>query len=120
MTKAPEITIIIFLSALSFFLGVKYSEDVREHASWIFESNSDEIELPDLSSTENPEMEIPVDENGKTVDQAVPPAEDQNIVPLIEEGGGDASDQETASQSAVKTSTDKAKAVQPVLKKITK
>ena len=86
MTKTLEVILILFLSIFSFFLGVKYSKTVREHAGWLFENNGDEVELPDLSDTQNPEMDIPVDENGKPIEQATtPPAEDQNIVPSIDE-----------------------------------
>jgi hypothetical protein len=86
MTKTLEIILILFLSAFCFFFGVKYSKSVKEHAGWLFESKGDEVELPDLSDTQNPEMDMSVDENGKTIQQATPPAEDQNIVPSIEEG----------------------------------
>ncbi len=86
MTKTLEIILILFLSAFCFFFGVKYSKTVREHAGWLFETSGDEVELPDLSNTQNPEMDIPVDENGKVIEQATPPAEDQNIVPMVEEG----------------------------------
>jgi hypothetical protein len=85
MTKTLEVILILFLSIFSFFLGVKYSKTVREHAGWLFETNGDEVELPDLSDTQNPEMDMPVDENGKPIEQATPPAEDQNIVPSIDE-----------------------------------
>ncbi len=86
MTKTLEITLIILLSVFSFFLGVKYSNSIKERSGWLFEVNGDEVALPDLSNTQNPEMDMPIDENGKTIEQANPPAEDQNIVPSIEEG----------------------------------
>jgi hypothetical protein len=91
MTKTLETILILFLAVFSFCLGVKYSSSVKEHAGWIFESSGDEVELPDLSDTQNPDAESPVDENGKVIDQATPPAEDQNIVPSIDEN--DLSDQ---------------------------
>ncbi|MCE3255849.1 MAG: hypothetical protein K0R25_1343 [Rickettsiaceae bacterium] len=116
MTRTLEIIIIIFLLALSFFLGVTYSKNVREHAGWIFEQTGDEVDLPDLSDTENPEMGVPVDENGKTIDQATPPAEDQNIVPSIEEGA--ATDQQNpasnpASDNKTPAANNNSKAEQP-------
>lgn len=91
MNKNLKIVLTIFAIVLSFFLGVKYSKAVKEHAGWMFEGSADEIELPDLSDTQNPEGQrldgsSAVDENGKTLDQATPPAEDSNIVPSIEEG----------------------------------
>lgn len=85
MTRILEIIVILFLSLFSFFLGVKYSRTIKEHASWMFENKGDEVELPDLSNTENLEMDAPVDENGKPIDQTIPPAEDQNIVPSIDD-----------------------------------
>lgn len=85
MSRTLEIVVILFLSLFSFFLGVKYSKTIKEHASWMFENKGDEVELPDLSNTENPEMDAPVDENGKPIDQTTPPAEDQNIVPSIDD-----------------------------------
>ena len=102
-----EIILIICLSLFSFFLGVKYSRAVREHASWMFENRGDEVELPDLSNTENPEMDLPVDANGKAIDQAnTPPAEDQNIVPSIDEA--DPADQNVSSQTQDNNSAPKA------------
>ena len=86
MTKTLEITLIILLSLFSFFLGVKYSNSIKEHAGWLFELNGDEVALPDLSNTQNPEMDMSIDENNKTIEQGNQPAEDQNIVPSIEEG----------------------------------
>ncbi len=100
MNKSLEIILILFLSALSFFLGVKYSKSVKEHAGWMFETSGDEVELPDLSDTQNPEMGAGVDENGKPVDQATPPAEDQNIVPMVEEGAEAPQDNTTAPATA--------------------
>lgn len=97
MTRILGIIIILFLSLFCFFLGVKYSKNVRDHASWLFEGKGDEIELPDLSDTENPEMDNPVDQNGKAIDQATPPAEDQNIVPSIDDN--DAAEQVPANDN---------------------
>lgn len=96
MTRTLEIILILLFALFSFCLGVKYSHAVREHAGWVFETNVDEVELPDLSDTQNPEMDTPVDENGKVIDQAVPPSEDQNIVPSIDEK--DSADQQSQSQ----------------------
>ncbi len=115
MTRTLEIILILFFSALCFFLGVKYSASVKERAGWIFESSGDEVELPDLSDTQNPEMDIQVDENGKAIEQATPPAEDQNIVPSIDDQGeaaNQSASEEPKSETAA-TSTDKAPATQP-------
>jgi hypothetical protein len=85
MTRTLEIIFILLLSICSFFLGVKYSKTIKDHASWMFEVKGDEIELPDLPNTQNIETNIPVDENGVPINQAQPLEEDQNIVPLINE-----------------------------------
>jgi hypothetical protein len=106
MTKTLETILILLLAVFSFCLGVKYSKSVREHAGWIFETNGDEVELPDLSDTQNPDMDIPVDENGKVIDQAVPPAEDQNIVPSIDES--EPADQSASSQNQDNSPANKA------------
>ena len=50
MIKTIELLAILVLLALSFLIGVKYSESVKSHADWLFESKEDEIELPDLSN----------------------------------------------------------------------
>ena len=102
MTKTLEAILILLLAVFSFCLGVKYSKSVREHAGWIFENNGDEVELPDSSDTQNPDMESPVDENGKVIDQATPPAEDQNIVPSIDEA--EPADQNAAPAAAAEKS----------------
>jgi len=86
MTKTLEMILILFLSVFCFFCGVKYSQTFKEHAGWLFENGGDEVELPDLSNTQNPETDMPVDDNGKAIDQVTPPAEDQNIVPMVEDG----------------------------------
>lgn len=52
MIKVIETIIIITLLIFAFFAGVKYSDNVKNHASWIFESGVDEIELPDLTKVE--------------------------------------------------------------------
>jgi len=98
MTKTLEAILILFLAVFSFCLGVKYSSSVKERAGWIFESSGDEVELPDLSDTQNPDAESQVDENGKAIDQTTPPAEDQNIVPSIDEN--DLNDQDDQNQAA--------------------
>lgn len=85
MSKNLKNILVLFLITIAFILGVKYSKSVKEHTGWMFEGASDEIELPDLSNTQNPEGFSAVDENGKTLDGATPPAEDSNIVPSLDE-----------------------------------
>lgn len=52
MTKAVKIVIVAVVALLSFVAGVKYAEQVKSHASWMFESKDDEVALPDLSNEE--------------------------------------------------------------------
>jgi hypothetical protein len=66
MIKIIEAIIIITLLIFAFFAGVKYSDSVENHASWLFESKSDEVELPDLSNS------------GKVLEEVVASAVDQD------------------------------------------
>ncbi len=50
MVKAIEAIIIITLLIFAFFAGVKYSDSIKNHASWLFENKEEEVELPDLSN----------------------------------------------------------------------
>ena len=52
MSKAVKIVVVVAIAALSFIAGVKSSEQVKSHASWMFESKDDEVALPDLSNEE--------------------------------------------------------------------
>lgn len=52
MSKAVKIAIVTVAAVLSFVAGVKYAEQVKSHASWMFESKDDEVALPDLSNEE--------------------------------------------------------------------
>ncbi|MFT5702656.1 MAG: hypothetical protein ACJAZX_000621 [Rickettsiales bacterium] len=62
MTKTFEFILILFLTIFSFALGVKYSPAVMEKVGWMFENN-DETPLPDLTNTQNPEMDMSYDIN---------------------------------------------------------
>ena len=50
MVKAIEVIVVITLLVFAFFIGVKYSDSVKNHASWLFEQKEEEVELPDLSN----------------------------------------------------------------------
>ena len=52
MSKAVKIVVVAVIALLSFVAGVKYSEQVKSHASWMFESKDEEVALPDLSNEE--------------------------------------------------------------------
>ncbi len=73
MSKAVKIAIVAVAAFLSFVAGVKYAEQVKGHASWMFESKDDEVALPDLSNEEidganSPEQDIL--SNGKAAPEA--------------------------------------------------
>ena len=48
MGKIIELIIILGLLAFSFLSGVKYSDEVKERANWLFEDREDVSDLPDL------------------------------------------------------------------------
>jgi hypothetical protein len=52
MIKAIEAIVILVLLLFSFLAGVKYSAQVKERASWLFETPEEEIELPDIEGAE--------------------------------------------------------------------
>ena len=68
MIKVIELIVVATLLIFSFFAGVKYSDSVKNHASWLFEPKEDEVELPDLSHENIQEMGTPMDENGENSD----------------------------------------------------
>lgn len=70
MIKTVELIVAIFLMIACFFAGVKYSDSVKSHASWLFESKEEEVELPDLSS--EVEIEISAPTKGAPAGQAEP------------------------------------------------
>ena len=61
MIKTVEVIVIIALIIFSFFLGVKYSESVKSHMSWLENQDEQEVELPDVSN-ENSEIGISTEE----------------------------------------------------------
>jgi hypothetical protein len=61
MIKTVEVIVIIALIIFSFFLGVKYSESIKSHMSWLENQDEQEVELPDLSN-ENSEIGISAEE----------------------------------------------------------
>lgn len=86
MIKAIEIIVVFTLLIFSFFAGVKYSESVKSHASWLFENKSDEVELPDLSSENGGEMDAPVNENGEVLNNNVQIAPQDGATLPVETG----------------------------------
>lgn len=76
MIKTVEVIVIIALIIFSFFLGVKYSESVKSHMSWLETQDEQEVELPDLSN-ESGEIGISaeevIDPNAPVLDNAEAP-----------------------------------------------
>ncbi len=55
MIKAIELIVVVTLMIFSFVVGVKYSESVKSHAGWLFETKEEEVDLPDLTNEANPD-----------------------------------------------------------------
>ena len=99
MSKAVKIVIVTVAALLSFVAGVKYAEQVKSHASWMFESKEDEVALPDLSNEE--------------IDNAT--SSEQDI--LTNKAGGEAAPAEgSAPMDSVATEAAKPEAAAPVKK----
>ena len=86
MIKTVEVIVIIALIIFSFFLGVKYSESVKSHMSWLETQDEQEVELPDLSN-ENSEVGISaeevVDPNAPALDNVDPNASTNQVAPAV-------------------------------------
>jgi len=71
MTKVAEAIVVITLLIFSFFIGVKYSDSVKGHAGWLFETKEEEVELPDLTNENGAAIGV-IDENGVQTEAANP------------------------------------------------
>lgn len=69
MIKLVELIIIVILLVFSFLGGVKYSDGVKSHVSWLFENKEEEIELPDLSNENAVEITAPTEGANSAVDE---------------------------------------------------
>ena len=58
MNKSLEIIFILVFATFTFFLGVGYSDNIKETFGWMFEGNESQVALPDLSDTQNPEINV--------------------------------------------------------------
>ena len=70
MIKLVELIIIVILLVFSFLGGVKYSDGVKSHVSWLFENKEEEIELPDLSNENAVEITAPTEGANSAVDDS--------------------------------------------------
>ena len=84
MIKTVEVIVIIALIIFSFFLGVKYSESVKSHMSWLETQDEQEVELPDLSN-ESGEIGISaeevIDPNAPALENVNPNASTNQVAP---------------------------------------
>lgn len=112
MVKAIEAIIILTLLAFSFFIGVKYSETVKSHASWLFETKEEEVALPDLSN-ESGEIGT-VDDSSAGMDSS---AQENAPMDSIEESGNSAAATPEAAKVAPSSQDAAAVAKAPAVKK---
>ncbi len=76
MIKTIELIVVAALLVFAFFAGVKYSDSVKNHASWLFEiKDEEEVELPDLSNENGADVSVTIEENAA-------PAVGQDVVPM--------------------------------------
>lgn len=72
MVKTIELVVVATLLIFAFFAGVKYSDSVKNHASWLFETKEEEVELPDLSNETTTETTVTADGTTETTETAAP------------------------------------------------
>ena len=108
MVKAIEAIVILTLLAFSFFIGVKYSETVKSHASWLFETKEEEVDLPDLSN-ENGDIGA-VEDSSAGVDSS---AQEGSPMDSIEAEGAAATSQEAQGNNAANASVQAAPVAAP-------
>lgn len=79
MVKLVEAIVVLTLLVFSFFIGVKYSESVKSHASWLFESKEEEVELPDLLNENNSEILNGEMQDGAAMDAIIEAPSDSSV-----------------------------------------
>jgi hypothetical protein len=68
MTKTVKLILALILLIFAFITGVRYSDAIKGHASWLFETKEEEVELPDLSDENSSENGSTTDENSENLD----------------------------------------------------
>jgi len=102
MIKTIELILVATLLIFAFFAGVKYSESVKNHASWLFESKGEEeVELPDLSGESNVEISVPGDANVE-VDHTATQGGAQDTVVVTQEPATPGAQPTTAATATVR------------------
>ncbi len=112
MIKAIELIVVVTLMVFSFFIGVKYSENVKSHAGWLFETKEEEVDLPDLTN-ENGGEESTVYDSGdslETGDQM--PETTEGMAAPMDNSGADVPEQNPVAAPAAPV-----KANKPAIKK---
>lgn len=90
MIKAIELIVIVTLMVFSFVVGVKYSDSVKSHAGWLFETKEEEeVDLPDLTNEVNPDAATVYD-NGAVDNGDQMPQEPMDNVGAPLDGGAEA------------------------------
>lgn len=85
MIKTIELVIVAILLIFSFFAGVKYSDSVKNHASWLFETkDEEEVALPDLSNESGVEITAPSEENPENFNGAAEANAPHEAVPPMD------------------------------------
>jgi len=84
MIKAVEFIAVLVLLIFAFIAGVKYSDSIKVHASWLFEHKDEEVELPDLNESSGAELGTTVDENGESL--SGPAETPDNQIPAPQDG----------------------------------
>lgn len=83
MSKLSCAVVIGAVAIASFFLGVKCSDSVKNHASWMFEGK-DDVALPDLSNEEIEGTSVGEDQDILTNTNAASQNSGEVIAPMEE------------------------------------
>ncbi|MBM3579208.1 MAG: hypothetical protein FJX34_00350 [Alphaproteobacteria bacterium] len=83
MIKTIELIVAIILIISAFFAGVKYSDSIKSHASWLFENKGEEeVELPDLSNENGLEITAPNADDNMIEQNPSEPVQQDTVTPM--------------------------------------
>lgn len=91
MIKAVELIVFIVLLFFSFFLGVKYSDSIKNNVVWLQTKSDDDVELPDLSNEPETNQEDLTQNPDSPPSDNIQPAEQQFNEPVDNSYEGDPS-----------------------------
>lgn len=86
MIKAIELIVIVTLMVFSFVVGVKYSDSVKSHAGWLFETKEEEVDLPDLTNEATPDAATVYDNGAVDNGDQMPQEPMDNIAAPLDGG----------------------------------